>query len=97
MIVSSYPDKSWALLAEDDRSESYDVDITAIWQTPEGKFVLGTASGCSCWDGDYDLEEFDTLDTLAASIGPVGDDRRYNPSPATAVDIVAEARKALAS
>lgn len=93
--MSIYIEKDWTLLAEDDRSESYDIDITAIYQAGD-KFMLATASGCSCWSGEYDIEEFDSLDALALSIGPVGEDRRYNPSPATAVDIVAVARQALA-
>lgn len=93
-MTTMYPAKTWELLAEDDRSESYDVDITAIYRDGD-KFLLATASGCSCWDGDYDVETFDSLDALAESISITGDDRRYNPSPATAVDLVATARAAL--
>lgn len=86
----------WELLAELDQSEPYEVDITAIYRGA-GKIILATASGCSCWDGEYDIEYFDTIDELAASVAVTGDDRRYNPSPKAAAELVAEARAVLAN
>lgn len=69
-------------VADVDESESYEVDQTQIVYVPStDKFWLLTASGCSCWDGDWDAEEFDNLDVLFASlIDGRADERQYTPS-----------------
>ena len=79
-------DKTWTLLGEIDDSESYEIDITAIYRRPDGVFILAIAEGCSCWDGDYDIEEFVDLDAIEASFHTVtADERRwvttFNRSP----------------
>lgn len=92
-----YTPKDWRLLAEVDESRSYEVDVTEVYVRPDGKFILATATGCSCWSGEYDVEEFDTLDALAASILPEGPEteRRYNPSFIGAKALMETARAAL--
>lgn len=91
-----YGDKApagWIFVAGVDESEAYEVDITEIWHDG-AKWHLLTATGCSCWDGDYDDEEYDSLEALAAAIGVESDiDRRYNPSLEGARKIVDEARQ----
>jgi hypothetical protein len=69
--------KDWTLIAEVDESESYEVDQSRIYKSSDG-FVLATASGCSCWGGDWEVEHFAELDALYMSIKL--DDRQYNPS-----------------
>ncbi len=78
-------------LAGLDESASYEVDYTEIWRNADGKFVLATASGCSCWDGDFDTETFDSLDDLAASL--LGTERAYgNPSGVNSQALIEAAR-----
>lgn len=88
-------DEGWTFLSGIDESASYEVDMTEIWRNAEGKFGLATASGCSCrWSGEHDVETFDTLDDLAASL--LGTEREYgNPSAATSKALVDAARAAL--
>jgi hypothetical protein len=95
MSTLSYyvPDK-WKLLAEIDESEPYEVDVTEIYQDAEGKFILATASGCSCWGGEYDSESFDSLEALGTSM--IKDDRQYNPSFRAANELMELAQRKLA-
>ena len=81
------------MLAFVDESEPYSIDQCAIIQRGD-EFILASASGCSCWDGTWDEEKFNSLDDLAASL--LADDRLYNPSFGAARLLVAEAREALA-
>ena len=55
-------------IAEVDESEPYSVDRAEVWLQPDGSFVLATASGCSCWSGEWDE------DMLAAELTALGDD-----------------------
>lgn len=76
-----------------DESAPYEVDYTEIWRAPDGSFVLVTASGCSCWDGDFDMQPFTTLDALAESL--LGTERTYgNPSAINSQALVEAARAA---
>ena len=86
-------------VAEVDESQDYEVDQTQIVYVPhEDKFVLLTASGCSCWDGDWNAEWFDNLDVLFASlIDERADERQYTPSGAGANDLREQASKWVAS
>lgn len=80
-------------LAVIDESASYEVDIIEIHYDPKSKeYVLLTASGCSCWDGDYTEERFKTMKELESKI--VNEERKYNPSLMGAKQLVADARKA---
>lgn len=75
-----------------DEGESYEVDVTQIYYDKLDKmFVLITASGCSCWDGDCDEEKFKTLEELEKSL--VTDDRTYNPTLMGAKELIKEAKE----
>lgn len=66
-------------LATLDESMQYEVDITEIHYDPKTKeIVLITASGCSCWSGEYEEERFKSLLSLKRSL--LKDDRQYTPS-----------------
>lgn len=66
-------------LAVLDESADYEVDVTEIWYDPRAReFLLLTATGCSCWDGEYNEERFKSLDELERSL--LKDERTYQPS-----------------
>jgi hypothetical protein len=69
--------KDWKQIASVDESEPYEIDQTTIWQTPTG-YALAVASGCSCWDGEWSVTEFATLDDIFDSFDTT--DYAYNPS-----------------
>lgn len=78
--LSYYVPEDWKFIAGIDESEQYETDVTEIWHDGRS-FHLLTASGCSCWAGDYDDETYPTLDELERQIGLDGDeDRMYNPT-----------------
>ena len=80
------------VLAYIDESTSYEVDQAQIGYNPTlNKYVLMMASGCSCWSGDFNLEEFDTLDQLEEAL--LNRDWPYSPSLLGAKKIIAEARE----
>lgn len=80
-------------LATLDESADYEVDITEVFYDPATKeFVLLTASGCSCWSGEYDEERFKSLDAVEASL--LKEERQYNPSFVGAQGLIKEARAA---
>ena len=84
------PNKDWKLIACIDESESYEVDISEIYlNTKTNKFILVTASGCSCWDGEYEEEEYSSLKKMAKYLLS-RDDRgyAYNPSVKGAEDLI---------
>mgnify|MGYP001582717464 CR=1 FL=1 len=77
-------------LALIDESADYEVDMTEVHYDPETEeLVLLTATGCSCWDGDYNEERFKDLDSLKQSL--LQEDRKYNPSFKGAEQLVKEA------
>jgi hypothetical protein len=79
-MFDAYP-KALAI-ASIDEADSYEVDQTTILRDAhDGMFILATASGCSCWDGIWELTKYDSLTLLLEDIGAGGDsDRLYNPS-----------------
>lgn len=84
--------KSLKQLAFVDESYPYEVDEAGIYLNEQtGQFYLITASGCSCWDGEYDEEVFDSLDQLELSL--INEDSRYRPSLGGSKLLIAEARK----
>ena len=96
--LESYVPEDWTLLAEHDESASYEIDVTEIYLDGRGNFVLATAVGCSCWDGDYDEETYTTYPELAAALNLLtAPDRTYNPSLDGAEDLLAQVRAKLAS
>lgn len=48
-------------VAQSDIAGSYEVDEEWVGISPQGNIVWAYASGCSCWDGDYDEEHVKTL------------------------------------
>ena len=80
-------------LAFIDESADYEVDQTSICVDEEGTFYLLTASGCSCWSGEYEEERFDSLEALENAL--VGGDRTYNPSLTGVQALLQEARERL--
>jgi len=78
-LVDDIPE-GWKLIAAIDESESYEVDITEIFKVGD-EFVLLTASGCSCWGGEYETRAFESLEELETGIrGDRADQYLYNPS-----------------
>ena len=45
-------------LAFIDESADYEVDQASICVDEKGTFYLLTASGCSCWSGEYEEEQY---------------------------------------
>lgn len=85
--------KEITILSEVDEADSYEVDECYIALDPiTNRFALITASGCSCWDGDFEEEQFDSIDQIADTL--LKDERRYNPTLNGARALVAEARLA---
>lgn len=76
-----------------DEAEEYSVDRAGIYFDPKTKkYSLITATGCSCWDGDYSEEQFPTLKKLADSL--LNSEREYNPSLKGAAQLIDQAKKA---
>lgn len=77
------------LLASVDESEGWDVDISEVWKKGDKYFLL-TASGCSCWGGEYEQQEFNSLGELG-NLVLYREGYQYNPSLEGAKKLVAEA------
>ena len=85
---------NWTLLTEGGwEEEAWTVDRASIYLMPDGRFALATASGCSCWDGDWYVQEYDTIDQVAES---AYEDRRWAPSLVGMKRLVEEAYAKLA-
>lgn len=70
-------------LSSFDESEPYEVDMGGIyWDSKAQKYSYITASGCSCWDGGYDENMYDTLSQLLVA-ERVSEDSYYRPSFST--------------
>ena len=54
-------------LAEIHESRDYEVDMSGIY-TDGDKFYFITASGCSCWSGEYEESVYDSFDALKKAI-----------------------------
>lgn len=48
-------------VAKSDIAGSYEVDEEWIGISPQGNIVWAYASGCSCWNGDYDEDTKPTI------------------------------------
>ncbi len=86
----------WRALSELDKSEAYEIDVMEIWQSEDGRIQYVSASGCSCWDGEYSTEDFDSIDALVAGLTKEDAASGYNPTPAGLAELAAEARKFIA-
>lgn len=80
------------VIAETDESEPYTVDRAEVWLHEDGSFILATASGCSCWEGDWNEEAYVNYADLEAALSLWGTERTYNPSPAGSSDLLAQVR-----
>lgn len=92
--MSDWTDRTQQLeeLAFIDEGAAYEVDQAGIYRDPTTKkLVLLTATGCSCWEGDYDEEQYDSLAELEDAL--VNRKRTYNPTLAGVTELVTEARK----
>ena len=96
-IAMYYDDRCNELteLSSFDESQDYEVDIGGIYLDSDGKFILLTASGCSCWDGDYSEEIFESLEALELTL-LTSDGDRWNPSLLGTHQLIQEARNSLA-
>lgn len=94
MTITDFDNKlpeNYVELARLDESADYEVDVTVIvYNKKSKKFLLGTASGCSCWDGDWNSEEFNSLKGIEASL--LKDEREYNPSFKGTLEIIKQAK-----
>ncbi len=95
-IYSVDPKEFGTLLAVVDNSYGCcEVDISEIW-TKDNKFFLLTASGCSCWAGEFDSREFNSLEELYIHVkGPDSDRYMYNPSLVGLDSLIAQAKAIL--
>lgn len=81
------------ILAEVDESAPYEVDQTYIlWNQALNNFSLITASGCSCWEGDYEETVYECLDELYSAVLKDDPHYKYNPSLVGAKQLVEEAK-----
>ncbi len=77
----------------DEAVGAYEVDQAGIYfDRTTGKFGLLTASGCSCWNGEWNAEWYDSLDELEEAL--MGKERTYNPSLSGAKELISDAREA---
>lgn len=53
-----------AWFMEVDDSAEYSIDRECVGIRQDGTFVWAYASGCSCWDGDYEVENIADEPTL---------------------------------
>ena len=83
--------KEWKVIADLDESEPYEIDQTRIYLKDDGGFAVARASGCSCWEGDWETEDFASLDDIEGSV--LRDDLYvWNPSLKGARALVSQAR-----
>lgn len=81
-------------LAFIDEADAYEVDEVGIY-TDGNIFYILSASGCSCWDGDYDEEIFNDFESLKNFLLGNGEMNRYNPSINGAKSLIEEAERNL--
>lgn len=82
---------NWQLVAVVDDSQEYEVDITELYKNGD-QWVLLTASGCSCWSGEYETRTFGSLDELVTAIKSKDSDAYlFNPSADGLTRLIAQA------
>lgn len=57
----SRPDIEAVWFYRTDHADSYEVDEEWLGVTRDGQIAWAYASGCSCWDGDFDEERCETV------------------------------------
>jgi hypothetical protein len=79
-------------LATIDESADWAVDYAEIFYDPDKKeLVLLTASGCSCWEGEYQEERAKTWKALKEAL--LKGDTDYNPTIKGAEIVFKEAKE----
>lgn len=82
-------------LAFVDESEEYEVDENGIYfdpkASPQDQFVVIQASGCSCWDGEYEEHKFPTMEAVEAFL--TNDESKYHPSLSGVKALLRQAKK----
>lgn len=78
-------------LSAEDNSEQYSIDENGIYYDPRTElFVWLSASGCSCWDGEYSETTYDTLEELIADM--TERESRWQPASSEVSNMAQEAR-----
>lgn len=85
-------------LATCDESACYEIDENSLYYDPASKRILWrSASGCSCWDGEYGEAWYDSLDAVEKELQEGhAKDKYYHPSLSGTEQLMKEAREALA-
>lgn len=85
-------------LATCDESASYEIDENSLYYDPTTrKFLWRSASGCSCWDGEYGESWYDSLDDVEKELREGhAKDKYYHPSLSGTETLLREAREAFA-
>lgn len=52
-------------IAKSDIADSYEVDEEWVGMKGDGTLIWAYASGCSCWDGEYETKPIKTLKTFS--------------------------------
>lgn len=87
--------QGWVELGTIDEADAYEVDETHVLYHPERQvFLVRSASGCSCWDGNYVQAEFPTLEAVENDLAGPAKPERYNPSLKGVEQLMAESRAA---
>lgn len=62
--IYSKPKTVAVWFAKSDTAGAYEIDEEWIGVTPQGNVAWAYASGCSCWDGDFDEERHASVKEL---------------------------------
>ena len=81
-------------IAAIDESEYYETDITEVYfDTHSNEFLLISASGCSCWDGDYSETRYTDVESLEKALLDDGNKDQYNPTWKGANELLEQVRE----
>lgn len=76
-----FPEGAEQIALTDNTLDPWSIDQSAIYAEPQGTFLFATASGCSCWDGEWYVVRYDTVEELLEAIGPEGKaDYEFHPN-----------------
>lgn len=85
-------EKQLERLAFINEADDYEVDQTGIfYDAAANNFVVLTATGCSCWDGDCEEDRYPTLDAVDEGLR-TRENYGYNPSMKGIDALMREAR-----
>ena len=82
-------------LAGIDEADIYEVDANEVYQKPDGSFLLRSASGCSCWDGDWTETEYPDFESLENTLMNTAQIGSYSPTLKGAEQLIREAKAAI--